>query len=335
MNTLSPNPPSHAAVLSRILASAQESEGRGGSRKLSFLAMGTQCEVTYYGVSPTAGKAYQKAILDWVAAFEAKYSRFLPDSLISQINEAAGSKWVQTDPETDQIFGLCQELSFLTRRTFDPTALPLIRLWDWKKQPPALPTDAAVAEARELVGWHKVQRKPGSVFLPKAGMCLDLGGIGKEYAVDQVAQLADGFGIRNVIVNFGQDIRARGTAPGLPAWHVGLEDPRKPGSCWAGVAAKDMSVATSGDYFRRFELNGRRYGHILDPRSGYPVDNGCRAVSILAPSCTVAGVLSTTAFILGPRDGVDLIQSIPGAAGCISTDQQRYETRQFSNYLTR
>ena len=281
-----------------------------------------------------AGEQFKSAVVDWVAGFEARYSRFIPESLVSQINQAAGKNWTEVDEETDRIFALCHELVFLTRGAFDPTALPLIRLWNWKASPPVIPTDEQIRAAKELVGWSKIQRRKGAIFLPQAGMSLDLGGVGKEYAVDRVTQLAAQHGIANVLVDFGQDLCMRGAPAGKPAWHIGLEDPANPGKCWTGLAIKDKAVATSGDYLRNFTINGRRYGHIIDPRSGYPVDNGCRAVSVIAPTCTIAGILSTTAFILGPTEGLNLIGNYLGAAGCISTDKSRYETRRFHEYVT-
>lgn len=322
------------SVLERVRASVRELSGRAGTRKVGFQAMGTHCEITFHTTNRSAADHFIQSAVRWVAEFEAKYSRFIPDSLIGRINQAAGDHWVEIDPETDLLFALCQDMYFLTRRAFDPTALPLIQLWNWKAQPPAIPTEAAIRAALDCVGWNKLQRKPNAVFLPKKGMAIDLGGIGKEFAVDRVVQIAEQSGLAHVLVNFGQDVFAKGAAPGLPAWHVGLEDPKNPGKCWAGVAASNVAVATSGDYLRKFEIQGRRYGHILDPRSGYPVDNGCCSVSVIAPSCTVAGVLSTSAFILGPKDGLDLISSSMGAAGCIQTDSKRYETRQFAEYLT-
>jgi thiamine biosynthesis lipoprotein len=152
--------------------------------------------------------------------------------------------------------------------------------------------------------------------------------------VDRVVQLAQEFGVQNVLVDFGQDIRVNGRPPGKPAWHIGLEDPRRPGECWSGVGVLDLAVATSGDYLRHFEVRGRRYGHILDPRTGYPVDNGCRAVTVIAPTCTIAGVLSTTAFILGAKEGLDVINGFFGAEGCITTTHTRHQTRRFHEYLT-
>ena len=316
----------------RILASVRESETDAG-HKLGFRAMGTWCQFTFTPPSPKAGKTFATNALRWVAEFEARYSRFVPDSLISRINAAAGRDWVEVDAGTDQVFSLCSELVFFTRGVFDPTALPLIALWNWKASPPVVPTDDAVRAARELVGWDKVQRRPGAIFLPVAGMCLDLGGIGKEYAVDCAVAVAQQHGVTDVLVDFGQDVRAMGQPPQRDAWCVGLEDPSQPGNCWAGVAVRIMAVASSGDYLRYFEANGRRYGHILDPRSGYPVWNGCRSVTVIAPSCTVAGVLSTTGFVVGAEEGIKLIEGYQGAEGCILTAKSRFQTRRFTSYV--
>lgn len=321
-----------ASVRERIRQSARD-PGRDGTFDVSFQAMGTRCRLNYRADAAT-GQAFKAVALDWVADFEARYSRFLPDSLISRINQAAGREWVATDPETDRLLAMCHELHFLTKGVFDPTSLPLIRLWDWKADPVVIPTAEAIAAARQKTGWRKVQRAPGKVFLPEPGMALDLGGIGKEYAVDQIAHLALKHGISSVLVDFGADVHARGTPPdGRPAWHVGLEDPARPGKCWAGLAVKDAAVATSGDYLRHFEKDGRRYGHIIDVRTGQPVDNGCRAVSVIAPTCTLAGMLSTAAFVLGPEEGRRLISSQMGAEGCLLTTHGQFPTRRFYEYV--
>ena len=304
-----------------------------GFYKLTFRAMSTECRVHFRSLSPAGAQELQNDVVRWVADFEARYSRFIPESVIGRINAGAGSHWVDVDAEADRLFTLCQEFHFFTSGIFDPTALPLIQLWNWKSEPPVVPSPAAVKAALELVGWRKVRRRPGAIFLPRAGMGLDLGGIGKEYAVDQVMQMALQRGLENVLVDFGQDLRVHGHPPEKGAWHIGLKDPKSPGRCWAGVAVTDHAVASSGDYLRGFTIQGRRYGHILDPRSGYPVDNGSRAVTVIAPSCTVAGILSTTAFVLGAQEGLQLISSSYGAEGCITTDTKRYETKAFGRWV--
>jgi thiamine biosynthesis lipoprotein len=319
-------------VAARIGKTVHTTVERGMTR-LTFNAMGTQCKVQFHGVTTSVAREFQNQVVAWVAQFEARYSRFIPDSLIGRINAGAGEHWVEIDPDTERLFGLCQELFFFTRGSFDPTALPLIRLWNWKAQPPVVPTADAIHAARELVGWNKVQRRPGAVFLPRAGMSIDLGGIGKEYAVDCVMNQAGERGIQNVLVDFGQDVRVRGHALDKEFWWIGLEDATHPGKCWAGVAVTDHAVATSGDYVRCFDVNGRRYSHIIDPRTGYPADSGCHAASVISPSCTIAGLLSTSAIILGAEEGLRLIEMHPGAAGAITTHNNKVYSRKFHEYI--
>ena len=283
---------------------------------------------------PAADRILVAGVLDWVARFEAKYSRFWPESLISRINQAAGLDWISLDIESERLFGLCHELHFLTRGTFDPTALPLLRLWDWKQQHSHVPQPEEIDAARALVGWAKVQRQPGRIRLPLVGMGLDLGGIGKEYAVDQVLQWLRQNGAASALVDFGADVRVDGPPPGgRTVWHIGLENPKRPGSAWTGLGLKSGGVATSGDYHRHFELNGVRYGHIIDIRQGRPALHGVRAVSIVAPTCTQAGMISTTVFALGPVEGLRLIELTSGVAGAIVTVSQTLTSRRFHEYV--
>jgi thiamine biosynthesis lipoprotein len=326
-------PDSTKVVYERIQRSAQ-STARAGFYQLTFTAMSTVCRVNFRTLEPTIARDFQNEVLHWIAWFEARYSRFIPDSLISRINAAAGAHWTETDPETEVLFNLCQEMIFVTRGVFDPTSLPLIRLWNWKADPPVIPTAEIIRATQEIVGWRKVERRKGEIFLPRQGMCLDLGGIGKEYAVDRVLTMALQNGITNVLVDFGQDVRVHGEPPEKGAWHVGLEDPRKPGTCWTGVAVNKHAVATSGDYVRHFQRDGRRYGHIIDPRDGYPVNNGCLSVSIIAPHCTLAGILSTSVFVLGPKEGMALMQIIPGVEGAITMETSCLQTKGFYAYAT-
>lgn len=339
LNSSVPPPPSAArdefgaaVVLQRILGSVRKGF-RDGGHEVEFQAFGTRCRLSLAGPGTAVAQCTTLA-LQWVAAFEAKYSRFLPGSLISRINDAAGRSPVELDPEAERLFALCQELHFLSRGIFDPTALPLLLLWNWKADPPVVPSEEQIEVARQRVGWRQVQRTPGRLFLPQAGMGLDLGGMGKEYAVDQVAQLAQHCGLTGALVDFGADIRVVGRPPdGRPGWHIGLEDSRQPGTAWCGLAVQQAAVATSGDYLRKFEIEGVRYGHILDPRTGRPVATDVRAVSVLAPSCTQAGLLSTTAFVLGPEEGLRLLDTTIGVAGAVITKTQTLYSRRFHDYL--
>lgn len=326
-------PDSTQIVYERVQRSVKTSD-KDGFYQLSFQAMNTLCRVNFSTANAGLARDFQQEVLKWIAWFEARYSRFIDDSLIGRINLAAGVHWVEVDPETDALFNLCQEMIFFTRGVFDPTSLPLIRLWNWKAKPPVVPDTEAIERAQELVGWSKIQRRPGAIFLPQKGMCIDLGGIGKEYAVDRVLLLALQRSINNVLVDFGADIRVHGQPPQKGAWHIGLEDPQNPGQVWVGLAVTNHAVATSGDYLRHFLHQGRRYGHILDPRTGYPVNNGVRSVSVIAPHCTFAGILSTAVCVLGTKEGADLMALCPGVEGCINTESSRYQTKGFYAYTT-
>lgn len=326
-------PDETALVQHRIRQSAYY-QFEGGLHKLSFRAMSTLCRVHFEAGDQAAARDFQAGVLEWVGWFEARYSRFLSGSLVSGINAAAGKEWVEVDPETEALFDLCQEMIFFTRNVFDPTALPLLRLWNWKAIPPVLPDASAIRAALELVGWHKVQRRRGAIFLPEPGMGIDLGGIGKEYAVDRVLTFGLERGIANILVDFGQDVRVHGNPPGKPAWHIGLQDPQDLRRCWTGVAVTNSAVASSGDGARHFMRDGRRYGHILDPRTGYPVHNGVLGVSVIAPHCTFAGILSTAAFVLGLKEGLQMIGLCPGVEGCIITETARNQTSKFHAYTT-
>jgi thiamine biosynthesis lipoprotein len=301
--------------------------------RVSFHALGTRCEVQFTANSTEQATEFERAAVAWVQAFEAKYSRFRPNSMISRINAAAGRYWVEIDEDMEQMLGIGDALFAMTGGVLDPTALPLIWLWDYKSPKPTVPSVEQIAGALQLVGWRKLQRAPGKVFLPRLGMALDFGGFGKEYAVDIVSQIAVQHGITNVLVDFGHDIRALGAPAPRPCWHIGLEDPRKAGTYTGSIGVSGKGIASSGDYLRCFVINGRRYGHIVDPRTGWPVANGCTQATVVADTCLQAGILSTTAFVLGVSKGLEFIEGFPGADGLLVSDTSRAQTRGFFHYV--
>lgn len=303
-----------------------------GLWRIDFSALGTKCLILAAPVEESRWVAFQQEAMAWLGAFEARYSRFQPDSLISRINAAAGREWVAVDPDTERMFVLCDTLHYLTRGILDPTVLPLLKVWNYRDTQASLPTEEAVEAARAKVGWMRFRREPGRVLLPEVGMGLDLGGFGKEYAVDQVAACARAHGL-TALIDFGHDLYGLGQPPGRPAWHAGLEDPNRPGSAWGGAALLDRGMAASGDYLRCRIRNGRRYGHIIDPRTGYPVDNGVQAVYVIATSCLEAGLLATQCFILGFDEALVLLDQSFGAAGCLVGGRQRAFSRDFHRYL--
>lgn len=318
----------------RRLAVAQLEDRGQGYYEVCFRALGSSCQLFFGPVDILAAESYRRAASTWIESFEARCSRFLPTSILSQINAHAGAGWVDTDPHIDALLDLCEQYHFVTSGAFDATSLPLTRLWDWKQRHDTLPTAEEIEQARQLVGWNRVQRTPGRVLLPIPGMMLDFGGVGKEFAVDCLKQLAVSMGIAQIMVDLGGDIAVHGESPEGGGWYVGLEDPSNPGECHCGIRLKPgAAVATSGDYRRCFEFGGRTYGHILDCRTGWPVAHGTRSVTVIAPRCIAAGLLTTSAMTLPAREAITMLERNPRVQGCLWSGGRLYETRGFRSAI--
>ncbi len=306
-----------------------------GVRRLEFKALGTQCLIKFRQEDEEKALRFAADALGWMGGFEAKFSRYRPDSMISQINAAAGGNWIQVDDEMEHLMNLADDLYRRTKGILDPTILPLLQVWDWKTIHHKLPEPSAIDAALKKTGWEKVERKAGSVRLPDQGMGLDFGGFGKEYAVDFLARMARQHGIQDALIDLGRDIFAMGGNGAHPFWHIGIEDGNQPGQCWGGLGVSDRAVSASGDYARHFTHQGVRYGHILDPRTGWPVSNGMRAVTVVAPSCLEAGAYSTAVFVLGPREGLQLASLARDVEVCAQSESGIEGTRNFGRWLVK
>ncbi len=305
-----------------------------GLFRLSFTAMGSPCEITYSCESAREATAFRERSLEWVRNFENRYSRYLPESLISRINRTAGTgESIEIEEEDERLFKLCDTLHFFTRGLFDPTTLPLAQLWNFKAEKPRIPNDGEIKVALTKINWKKVTRKDGQVSLPELGMGLDFGGFGKEYAVDRVMEMGRRFGISDLLVNFGGDLRTLGSPPDSPHWRVGIEDPNQPGQARFTVRANDLAVATSGNYQRFFEINGKRYGHLLDHRTGFPTSSDHLSATVIAKSCLEAGILATCSLMDEHLQGLGLIENHFGSEGCVWTKSGMVWSKKFDTHL--
>ena len=250
---------------------------------------------------------------------EAKYSRYREGSVVSEINRQAGRTPVAVDDETDFLVAAALDLCRLTEGRFDPTVGALRRVWDFSAE--RLPSPDEVDAMLSLVDADSVSRRDGTVFLRRAGMEIDLGGVGKEYAADRCARLLREEGIQAAVVSFAGDVRTIGFRGDGRPWKIGVVDPRERNRCRFAVRAPgDVGVATSGDYERGFCRNGVRYHHILDATTGWP-SRGVASATVVAPTAFRAGQLSTASFLLGPERGFDLLQETAGVEGVLITQK--------------
>jgi thiamine biosynthesis lipoprotein len=265
--------------------------------RIPFRAMASDNELQLDAADPARARRAGDAAIADVLRIEAKYSRYRDDSVVARINRAAGGDAVGIDPETAALVAYADRCFAQSGGLFDLTSGVLRRAWDFRHTPPRLPEPAALAATIALVGWDAVEWSERSIRLPRGGMEIDFGGIGKEYAADRAATICIEQGIAHGLVNLGGDVRAIGAqADGTP-WHVGIRHPRAQGRAIASVDLADGAVATSGDYERYFDLGGRRYCHILNPRTGMPVAHW-QSVSVVAPLAVVAGSCATIAMLM-------------------------------------
>jgi len=262
--------------------------------------MGSPCELSLdlaVGAPAGAADALLATAIAEVERLEARYSRYRETSFLSEINRvAAAGGALEVDPETAGLLDYAATCHAQSDGLFDVTSGILRRAWRFQEG--RLPEAAEIAALQDRVGFGKLRWRRPRLEFPSPGLELDFGGIVKEYAADRVAALWLAAGARHALVNLGGDIRVTGPrADGRP-WQIGIRHPRRPGALLARVPLAEGALSTSGDYERCIVVDGVRYGHVLDPRTGWPV-RFMASASVVAPLCVVAGSASTIALLRG------------------------------------
>lgn len=270
-------------------------ERRGDVWHARFRAMASPCELLLRSEDEALARDLLQAVTAETARIEDKFSRYRPDNIVARINDGDD---VEVDDETARLLDFAAELWRLSDGAFDITSGVLRQAWTFDgsdRLPSAHQVDAALAS----VGWQRVRwQRPHFKLAP--GMQIDFGGIGKEYAVDRAATLVTDRTAAPGLVNFGGDLAACGGTPADPPWQVGIETPdAQSPRAERLVRLATGALATSGDARRYLLKDGVRYGHILDPRNGWPVRDAPRSVTVAADTCTQAGMLATLAMLQG------------------------------------
>lgn len=287
-----------------------------------FKAMASRCEVRLQASDATTASAWADAAIAEVRRIEAKYSRYRDDSVTTRINRSAGADAVPVDAETAGLIDFGAALHAQSGGCFDLTSGVLRRAWDFKTQ--RLPSQQQIDAVLPLIGWSTVEWRDGLVRLPRAGMEIDFGGIGKEYAADRAGALLLEQGAAHGLVNLGGDIRVLGSAPDGTPWRIAVQDPRgRPGATLARLDVSSGAMATSGDYERYIVVDGRRYCHVMDPRTGWPVDHW-QSVSVVAPLAVAAGACATIAMLHPVDEALAFLQAQEVRYLAIDARGQRY-----------
>jgi FAD:protein FMN transferase len=290
---------------SELRSHADEAHPRLSRFKKTFMAMACECEIQVDAADAATAEQALMLGIDEVRRIEKKYSRYLPDSFVGQVNAQAGGKgFVHCDQETRELINYANTLYQTSDGLFDMTSGVLRRAWDFKTG--KVPEPAEIAELLPLIGWRQVERDGEGIRLPQAGMEIDFGGFGKEYAADRAATRIRSAGIAHVCVNLGGDVRVIGVQANGRPWVAGVREPRIETKIVASIDLYDEALATSGDYERYFEIDGIRYCHILNPKTGWPVRHW-QSVSVVAPVAIAAGSYSTIAMLHESR-GVEFLQ---------------------------
>jgi len=266
--------------------------------ELDFQAMGTACSISIYAESSDGARAKCEPVVTDVARLEAKYSRYLSDSFLSRINLAAEQgRSIEVDDETALLLDYAQTCHAESKGMFDITSGLLRRAWNFQPEGQTAAPDAASLETLlERVGWQKLDWHAPKLAFTIPGMELDFGGIVKEYAADRAVTLLREQRVAHALVNLGGDICVTGPqADGRP-WRVAISDPSSPTQELRIVEVSQGALASSGSYVRCIEIGGIRYGHLLNPRTGFPV-RGTLAATVVADQCIVAGSLATIALL--------------------------------------
>ena len=292
-----------------LLAAAPASPAHADWMDRTEAIMGTRVYVELWADDPAKGKAAIDAVMNEMRRIDALMSHYKPDSELSRINQHAALEPVPVDRELYDLIKLSTHFSEITDGAFDITYASVGYLYNYPLH--VHPTEAEIKAALPAVNWRHLEFDDArhSIRFARPGMRIDLGGIGKGYAVDRGVAMLRARGVRHAIVTAGGDSRLIGDHMGRP-WLVAIRHPDDPGKVVTRLPLSDTAISTSGDYERYFDENGVRYHHIIDPRTGHSASR-VRSATILGPTATATDGMSKTAFVLGPEKALEIINRMP------------------------
>jgi thiamine biosynthesis lipoprotein len=288
------------------------------------LLMGCAFELTIID-SAGSDRGWQliQECIDEVKRIEQLISEWSDTTEIGRLNSLAGAAPVILSPEVYELIQRTVAISEMTQGAFDITFGGAGKLWKFDPEDMIVPDPPEVNKALRSVGYQYIQLQDNNkVFLSQPGMQIGFGGIGKGYAAESVKKKMLGYGITGGVINASGDLTAWGTDAGGNPWKVGIADPENPSKVLLWLPVEDGAVATSGNYEKYVMIDGERYGHILDPRTGYPV-KGVKSVTVISPNAELSDALATAVFVMGVETGLDFIGQLPDTHCIIVDDMNR------------
>nr|WP_309759077.1 FAD:protein FMN transferase [Flavobacterium sp.] len=288
--------------------------------KRKLFMLGSPFEVTAVAKDTIAANIYIDLAIAESKRIENLISDWIPTTQISQVNKNAGIKPVKVDTEVFELVERAIKISKITKGAFDISYASMDKIWKFDGSMKVMPTEEAIKQSVSKIGYQNIILDPTeqTIFLKLEGMKLGLGGIGQGYIADKIKSLLFSKGCLSGIINVSGDINAWGKQPDGKPWTVGIVNPVNKNKIFATFPLTDSAVETSGSYEKFVVFNGKRYSHIIDPRTGYPA-TGIVSVSVFAKQTEIADALATGIFVLGVDVGLDLVNQIKGVE-CIIVD---------------
>ncbi|MEP6676440.1 MAG: FAD:protein FMN transferase [Ferruginibacter sp.] len=283
--------------------------------------MGNRFEITVVSDDENSANADIQAAVDEIKRIEKLLTTFSADSQTNLINRNAGIAPVKVDKELFELLVRCKRISEITQGSFDVSYGSVDKsLWNFDSSMTSLPDEATAQQLVRLINYKNVLLDPTAetVFLKEKGMRIGFGGIGKGYAAERAKMILKNLGVSSGIVNAAGDLTAWGNQPNGTAWTIGIADPNAARSAFSYLEITNTSIATSGNYEKFVVIDGKKYSHTIDPKTGLPV-SGIKSVTILSPNAELADAMATPVMIMGIDAGLHMINQIHGI-GCIVID---------------
>lgn len=301
---------------------------KGALHKKILRLMGNRFEISVVDDSQQRAEQFIDIAIDEIKRIEKLLTTFADDSQTNRVNAAAGKNAVEVDDEVFDIIYRSNKIGDLTQGAFDITYGSIDkRFWNFDTTMTSLPNIQAAQQAVRLVNYRNVllDKKAKTVFLKEEGMRIGFGGIGKGYAAESAKRLLKSKGVKSGIINAAGDLSSWGYQPDGKPWTIGIADPGSVHQPFSYLNITDMAVATSGSYEKYVMIDGKKYSHTIDPKTGYPV-SGIKSVTIICPNAEIADAMTTPVIIMGVKAGLGLINQMKGIACIIIDDDDNIYT---------